>query len=692
MRAISYWRPALWALGVLGFALNVSAVDQTVQKRKCVNESGDPGGRVLPPGPGNPLLSPAGPCFPLLFGGMLPTAGGWLSGDTLNAGDGFDGDFPPYPSGCGYSYGPSGNDEIWEFTVEDNGLWTFDTCTKPAFYDTTIGISYDIGIGCPGIGLVCNGDDPCGAYWESAIRDVCLHTGQLYWLIVDGWSPASYFPGTYYDVTYIQTVPACTDPASCGSTLCNPMVCANGCCEPGPSLCKPYQDCDPVTSTCFNRYDRCITWAVDETLPGSFSPQCYNGCPGATLADDIQLHVGSGRKLISYQTYTQARNIMGGGPAGQCLTDEPLGTPYSVHTDLWYTLGGGECVPDTIIPGASCDCDPVGVVDVSGTGSDICLCEPNGGMQTDVVLPIGKPDSASGQCGVDFYVGVVPGNSGSGVSLSTNFQEQFLGGPALDDEFGQSVMAFQSCDAGGDPGTPLDPIEWGFGAFAPPTISDSRGVLICTTPIGACCHPDGGCDEIANKDCDGTYQGDHLFKEENIYCDDGDKDDDGFFFGCDNCPNTRNDGQEDCNDDGEGDACDPDPGEGDKDADGCCDGVDACPNDPRKCANAGQCGCGEDEIDTDGDGCMDCVDLCPNDPDKCDPGICGCNAAPGDRDDNDGDGYLNCVDQCPGADDAVFAPGCKGAIPTVSEWGLVILALLLLAAGKVYFGRRKATA
>jgi len=41
-------------------------------------------------------------------------------------------------------------------------------------------------------------------------------------------------------------------------------------------------------------------------------------------------------------------------------------------------------------------------------------------------------------------------------------------------------------------------------------------------------------------------------------------------------------------------------------------------------------------------------------------------------------------------DDAVFAPECVGQIPTVSEWGLVILALLLLVAGKVYFGRRTA--
>ena len=33
-----------------------------------------------------------------------------------------------------------------------------------------------------------------------------------------------------------------------------------------------------------------------------------------------------------------------------------------------------------------------------------------------------------------------------------------------------------------------------------------------------------------------------------------------------------------------------------------------------------------------------------------------------------------------------------GVIPTVSEWGLVLMALLLLAGAKVYFGRRSAIA
>ena len=52
----------------------------------------------------------------------------------------------------------------------------------------------------------------------------------------------------------------------------------------------------------------------------------------------------------------------------------------------------------------------------------------------------------------------------------------------------------------------------------------------------------------------------------------------------------------------------------------------------------------------------------------------------------------DCIDQCRGADDAIFAPECDGAIPTVSQWGIVVMALLLLAAGKIYFGRRRVSA
>ncbi len=56
--------------------------------------------------------------------------------------------------------------------------------------------------------------------------------------------------------------------------------------------------------------------------------------------------------------------------------------------------------------------------------------------------------------------------------------------------------------------------------------------------------------------------------------------------------------------------------------------------------------------------------------------------------DSDGDNVIDACDECPGVDDADFGAECVGAIPTVSEWGIAVLALLLLAAGKIAFNRR----
>jgi hypothetical protein len=82
--------------------------------------------------------------------------------------------------------------------------------------------------------------------------------------------------------------------------------------------------------------------------------------------------------------------------------------------------------------------------------------------------------------------------------------------------------------------------------------------------------------------------------------------------------------------------------------------------------------------------------------------------------DSDGDGVDDLCDNCPGVDDNVFGtkvcsnsgahcnsdadcdPGatcvkaCIGEIPAASAWGLAALALMLLVAGKIYFGRHPA--
>jgi predicted lipoprotein with Yx(FWY)xxD motif len=690
----------------MAFAVNVLAAPQADRKVRA-HLDGASAGQTLPGGPLNTTMSPANDCSAPHPLGVLGSAGGYFSGDTYLAGNDFTGVFDP---DCGYQYPyGSGHDEIWEFQVDSDGRWTFDTCTIPAGWDTSLGLYLDIEIGCPGIPWVCNGDDPCGYYYESAIRDVCLQAGNTYWLVVDGWSPTYAFAGTYYDVTYARTTPPCTSDEECDDgDLCNGIeTCELGCCMPGEPYCERWEVCviDPGTGEIYcNGGPPCVSWYSSLQLPGSFSPQCYNGCDGSWFADDVQLHPGTGHELIGYQSYSQARNVMGAYPL--CDQNEPLGSPYSIAIELWSTLGGGECVPEALIPGTECTCEDTGVVMPGGSGADICLCEPNGGMPTGITLPTADEDPVTGQCGVDFFFlgKTLNANDGGGFSLATH--EQFMGGPALDDEFGQSVVAFEEC---GDPDEGEDPDEpqgtWGFGAFSSPTVSDHRGLIICSVPWGPCCFHTGGCEMLTWAACDDRGGHMHAYSDpswpESCEDWDADFDGDGVYFECDNCPDVSNPGQEDCDGDGVGDACEGEPAEQDDDNDGCCNGVDECDNDPAKC-QAGQCGCNEDDLDSDGDCdsglaecagyCMDCVDECNSDPNACVlDEFCGCPAYPYDW---DGDGVPNCEDQCPGIDDAIFGPGgdratsCVGAIPTVSTWGLAILGLLLLVAGKVRFRRR----
>jgi len=88
------------------------------------------------------------------------------------------------------------------------------------------------------------------------------------------------------------------------------------------------------------------------------------------------------------------------------------------------------------------------------------------------------------------------------------------------------------------------------------------------------------CDVSCGEPCDVPGCGESEDCNGNGLPDDCEADDDGddVINDCDNCPTVSNADQADCNNDGEGNACDLDPGEQDADADGVCDDIDECPN------------------------------------------------------------------------------------------------------------------
>lgn len=124
----------------------------------------------------------------------------------------------------------------------------------------------------------------------------------------------------------------------------------------------------------------------------------------------------------------------------------------------------------------------------------------------------------------------------------------------------------------------------------------------------------------------------------------GDQDGDAFADNVDNCPEVFNPIQTDLDNDGLGDACDPD-----RDGDGIPDGQDNCP----AAANAGQADLDLDgqgdacDPDRDGDGIENDEDLCPDlvNPDQAD--LDGDGVGDVCDSDDDADGVPDLQDRCP---------------------------------------------
>jgi hypothetical protein len=135
-----------------------------------------------------------------------------------------------------------------------------------------------------------------------------------------------------------------------------------------------------------------------------------------------------------------------------------------------------------------------------------------------------------------------------------------------------------------------------------------------------------------------------------------DHDSDGVETVDDNCPGTPNPGQEDVDGDRDGDACDDDD-----DGDGLSDGFELAHGFNPLVA-------GEEGLDTDGDG----LDSLAEQAAGTDPNSI----------DSDGDGFTDGEEIAANSDpnDPRSSPGSK-SIPALSEWGLLVLILLMLLTG-----------
>ena len=355
-----------------------------------------------------------------------------------------------------------------------------------------------------------------------------------------------------------------------------------------------------------------------------------------------------------------------------------------------WTVEAFTCIPSLIIEGT--ECTNSGVVAPDGSPPDLMPCE--GSMP---VLP--NNDGDFNRCEIDFFIAYRTAENGAGFWLPE--AQETIGGPAGSDDFGVDIVAFENCPPTGIFSYILFPDD-------PIHIADFAAAEVCQKPAATCCEKDGSCSIVPPSECVGIAG--EIGTIANPPACGGDPDGDGLDNLCgDNCPDDLNPDQGDCDGDGEGDACEAGAADQDDDGDGVCNGDDNCPLNPNPNQDdADGDGAGDPcdpcpidpNDDSDGDGVCDSADLCqgfddhddgdgdgvPGNGDGCDQCPDNDDTVPGARDDADGDGVLNCNDKCNGVDDAVFAPECKGAIPTTSQWGLTVLALLLLTGGKIFFG------
>lgn len=390
--------------------------------------------------------------------GVLSNAGGSWVGSTDNSTDDFDDGLVHCMAN------PGGPDEIFQFTVETAGIWTFDTCTVPACWDTVLSLRKETGGGCPGDFVACNDDDEDGlcaalCYYESALESF-VEGGTTYYLIVDGWSTFAYGD---FEVTYANPVSGCIDDTQCddgvfcnGAEFCDTV---SGFCFFGDLPCPSIVDCDEIKMTC-GEPDPCITWRAGRAS-AFFFPQA-NNCPNTEtwVFDDIQVTHLAGDVLDSYTTPLFSDSAVPGASLD--------GTPFFVEQAIW-TVELDTCNPLTILSGTQCTTN--GVV---GAGLEALPCSG-----TMPVLPNNSGDFD--RCEVDFFIAFRTAENGAGMSIAG--AEESIGGPGAADDFGVNVIWVEGCPDNG--GT--------LGVFTPTFFGDDVNLPADFGTAEVCQKPGDGC-------------------------------------------------------------------------------------------------------------------------------------------------------------------------------------------------------